>query len=603
MDFNNEELMNSITISKICCLTLAAVLSSSAAISFTDYSIQSGIQSTGFDSPWDVAVGDINNDGFPEIYCMSHVQGTTARVSKIYQSSATLALADITAAAFANVTATGGGQGVMMADLNADGNLDLLTGSNDGVGCIFKNQGNGTFVFYSGFPSTGYPELSTGHFWAREICLGDMDGDGYLDLINSHCTAAADIYWNNGSGVYAARTVAFPLTHGSQTPYKIADPIACDLDNDGSMDIASQRISCFATWPDSLPLTVDFWKNDGHGIFTWVSGSAGLDSGGEQSAFLVGDFENKGSLDIVQLKYPNQGPSKFFLNDGTGHFSQEAASRGLGAGSAYGTYYMKGVAGDFDNDGDLDILYSGDIWTNDGSGHFTKSKLGFSRAGGIAAVADLDNDGDLDVAGPYSDSGGFYLYRNNTDNNSWLKVRVNAGPKNPFGVGAAVSVYNGTNLIGYRQVICASAMQQPLEQHFGLGPATTVRVVVRFPGGKQKEITGVTAGRQIVVDTSGAAVSLGTSPVNRPGAGIRICVSQKPFASVVTIQVLGISKEDAPDVAVYDLSGAQVARLNTDPGSAVAVYRWNTRIAISRICIVRLQMRGRVYTQRFSITQ
>lgn len=71
------------------------------------------------------------------------------------------------------------------------------------------------------------------------------------------------------------------------------------------------------------------------------------------------------------------------------------------------------------------------------------------------------------------------------NSDGWLKVKVNGGDQNPYGVGSRISVYDGAELIGYRQVINSSGIQQPLEQHFGLVSATTVRVEVTFPDGSQ----------------------------------------------------------------------------------------------------------------------
>ena len=68
-----------------------------------------------------------------------------------------------------------------------------------------------------------------------------------------------------------------------------------------------------------------------------------------------------------------------------------------------------------------------------------------------------DRDGDLEIAGAIryweSASDGYYLYRNETNNSAWLVVQADAGPKNPFGVGAKVSVFDGSTLLGFRQII------------------------------------------------------------------------------------------------------------------------------------------------------
>jgi hypothetical protein len=480
----------------VCVIGLAAG-SAAAQPSFTDISSSCGIKYSGNSHrTWDVAIGDIHNNGRTDLYCMVHNQGPTAKNSIIYQSNSSLSLTNITSTVFGSVPATGGGQGAFLTDLNGDGYLDLMTGSNDGVGCVFRNRGDGTYEWYTDFPNY------EGDWGAREISSGDMDGDGDQDIIYGIHHSNMRIARNDGNGVYTKSQISWI---NGETPCGATLPIVADMDNDGDLDIVSQYMSAFGDCPVSRTITVDFWQNNGSGVFTWVSDTHGLLGGEEKCALLVGDFDNDEDLDIIQLQNEPEGPNRYYVNDGDGYFTEMSESRGLGVGDdyPYTDWWCKGNVGDFDNDGDLDLAYYADIYSNDGSGNFTRSELNVSRTGRITGVGDLDGDGDLDQAGINVVKDGWWVYRNNTNDNRWLKVNVDAGPQNRFGVGSKVSVYDGSQRIGYRQVINSSAMQQPLKQHFGLGGAATVRVEVIFPDGSQTIVDNISAGQEITVFADG----------------------------------------------------------------------------------------------------
>ena len=485
-------------------LSLSTVVSvvgeSIAQPSYTDITTSSGIRYSGFGGrSWDVAIGDINGDGINDLYCMAHLQGRDAKYSILYRSNSSLGLSDITGSAFGSITATGGGQGVLYLDLDADGDLDLITGSNDGVGCVLKNQGNGTFGWYEDMP--GY----YGTFHAREFSGGDMDGDGDLDLVIGVHHLNMKIATNNGAGVFDVGQLSWT---GSETPCGATLPIVADMDNDGDLDIVSQFMSAYGTCAVPRNITCDFWRNNGSGTFEWVSDTNGLTNGEEEGVLLVGDFDNDADLDIIQIVYATlgvNGQNRYYVNDGTGHFTDQASSRGISGNSPFTDWWSKAITGDFDNDGDLDIHFRNSIWVNNGSGSFSVTSVS-GISGRISGAGDLDGDGDLDLAGARAywevAGDGFWVWRNNTNNNGWLLVSADDGPLNPFGVGAKVYVYDGTALLGYRQVIAASAMQQPLDQHFGLGSSSVVRVEVLFPDGTLTIRDNVSAGQKIIVTKS-----------------------------------------------------------------------------------------------------
>jgi hypothetical protein len=175
-------------------------------------------------------------------------------------------------------------------------------------------------------------------------------------------------------------------------------------------------------------------------------------------------------------------------------------------------------------------------------------------------------------------------------------------------------VYNGATLIGYRQVLDASAMQQEMIQHFGLGSATTVRVVVTFPDGKQKEVTGVTAGQHITIDTSGAAVK--TEARNaKVGSRPELRVSPNPFNPSTQIELRianpeprispsSIHNSPVVNLSIYNTAGILVKTLmNRAMAAGSHSLVWNAKGIPAGVYIARLSVGGQVFTKRLMLVK
>jgi hypothetical protein len=263
-------------------------------------------------------------------------------------------------------------ESVALGDVDGDGDLDVVEGNFSEGNRIWINDGSGTFT------DSGQ---SLGSFTTFSLALGDIDGDGDLDIVegNYHCEGNR-IWINDGSGTFTDSGQSL----GSYFTYLVA---LGDVDGDGDLDIVAGNSQLEGN---------RIWINDGSGTFT--------DSGQSLGSFktfslALGDIDGDGDLDIVAGN-DNDG-NRIWINDGSGTFSD--------SGQSLGSYDTDSLAlGDIDGDGDLDIVEGNDgqrnrIWTNDGSGTFSDSgqSLGSYYTQSIA-LGDVDGDGDLDiVAGNY----------------------------------------------------------------------------------------------------------------------------------------------------------------------------------------------------------
>jgi hypothetical protein len=265
-------------------------------------------------------------------------------------------------------------QAVVVGDMDGDGDLDLAVGSWNQPNRVYLNDGDGTF-------DTIFHTVGTGSDPTTALALGDLDGDGDLDLVVGNRNGQSVVYMNDGDGTFD--TISHTL--GSGPDFTVALALG-DVDGDGDLDVVT------GNWTQAK-----VYLNDGDGSFDTTFHILGGSSGGAY-ALAVGDVDGDGDLDLILGRYPNE--NMIYLNDGDGTF--DTTSYGLDASDA--TYAL--AAGDVDGDGDLDLAVGnwgepGTLYLNDGDGSFDT----LSRTIGTASdntrslvLADVDGDGDLDLA-------------------------------------------------------------------------------------------------------------------------------------------------------------------------------------------------------------
>jgi hypothetical protein len=242
----------------------------------------------------------------------------------------------------------------------------------------------------------------------------DFDGDGLLDIVTSSLDFLQPMTFkhNDGNGKFSDRSVESRL----DDQLGGLNCVAADYDNDGDMDILVLR----GAWLyDDGCVRKSLLRNDGKGVFTDVTRAAGLaDPASPTQVGVWADFDDDGDLDLFVGNESRVGigdpkgdhPSQLFRNNGDGTFTDVAAAAGLRCNS-----YVKGAAaGDFDNDGRIDLYVSNIgpnvLFHNDGGMRFSDvtAKAGVVEPKERSFATwffDYDNDGWLDLyVGAYSAS-------------------------------------------------------------------------------------------------------------------------------------------------------------------------------------------------------
>lgn len=345
-------------------------------------------------------------------------------------------------------------------DYDGDGDYDVVvtgsTGTNIVAGVFTKLYKNTAGVFAE---DTNNPLIQLG---ASSCTWGDYDNDGDIDLLLAGATdvSAVAVIYNNANGLLTAINTPsiFGATYGSCS--------WVDFDNDGDLDVSIVGIT--AVGGGAVSNQAKLYRNDGNNTFTLASfnlagvhqgdavwadydndkdrdlvavgnDDAGyLETNNGASGFSVttmlglsfaasvwGDFDADGDPDLIVTgtKYDsNVGTINLYKNSGTGVLTS------VGTAGIAAHYSASITAGDYDNDGDLDILLTGatspttytntDLYSNDGTGNFTLvSNSGLDAIfNGKAKWADFDIDGDLDLilsGATYSNYNSFTkIYRN-----------------------------------------------------------------------------------------------------------------------------------------------------------------------------------------------
>lgn len=278
------------------------------------------------------------------------------------------------------LTVGGPAHTILPADMDGDGDLDVLAGYgffDSAAVAWFENLGGGVFG----------PEhlLTSDNHDAHTPNAVDLDDDGDLDVVYAYDRTSGDIQqmqWheNLGGGVFAS-----PLEFGIGGGGDFGPVVSADIDGDGDVDLVSSEdegFNVFAAW----------YENDGTPWFGGWFELAGAPSEGPLPA--VGDIDGDGDVDIATL---TDGDLDWFENGGTGDFDLPIAI------SAGGYEQLQLV--DVDGDGDLDVAVATDDtigWFEQVGGAFPRVHLfatdpmDAAQYASTAATFDPDGDGDLD---------------------------------------------------------------------------------------------------------------------------------------------------------------------------------------------------------------
>ena len=452
---------------------------------FTDVTEKAGLKATGWASG--VCIGDYNNDGFDDIFCTYFGQNI------LYRNNGDATFTEVTKAAGLLNDQPRWGAGCSFLDYNRDGHLDLFVsnyvrfsfehapvpGANSncnwkgipvecgprglptGQHSLYRNNGDGTFTDVS--LQAGITQATQSY--GMTVVAADLDEDGWPDIYVACDSTPSLLFMNNHDGTFreegVLRGVALSDDGTEQAGMGVG---AGDYNLDGHLDLFKTH---FADDANVL------YRNDGKGNFDdvtrtsrlgvetryicWGAGIVDLDNDGYPDLFMVtGNVYPEVERKLPQ--YANKTPRAVFRNLGNGTFEELM----LPAGPAIAEpHCSRGCAfGDFDNDGDIDIL-----------------------------IVNLNE--------PPS------LLRNDLrgrGQKNWLKVKLEGVKSNRGAVGARVLAHYGGKTQA-QAVLSQSSFYSCNDSrlHFGLGSSTSVDLDIYWPNGLHEALKRLPANELITL--------------------------------------------------------------------------------------------------------
>ncbi len=466
---------------------------------FTDVTEKAGLHRTGWASA--VAVGDYNNDGHDDLFV------TYWGHNVLYRNNGDGTFTDVTREAGLMQEAVRWGAGCTFLDYDRDGHLDLFVanylefsfeatpkpgssgfcnwkgvpvncgprGLPPGSGRLYHNNGDGTFMDVT-VPS-GIAK-ATGSYMMTAVSA-DFDNDGWPDIYVACDSTPSFLLRNNHDGTFTDIGLEAGVSLNEDGNEQAGMGVGVgDFDLDGNLDILKTHFS-----DDTSVL----YRNNGKNFFEDVTVNSGL---AVETRFVswgagIVDLDNDGNPDLFIAtgsvypevaaalpNYPLKTPRVIFRNLGNGKFEELIDTAGPGIAAAH---CSRGCAfGDFDNDGDVDIL-----------------------------VVNLNEPPSLlrnDVSGGHH----------------WLKVKLAGVKSNRGAIGARVTAHYGAK-VQAQEVLSQSSFYSASDSrlHFGLGSASTADLEVRWPNGNIEKIAGVAAD-QLVTVREGSGVVKHERFGNRP---------------------------------------------------------------------------------------
>lgn len=413
-------------------------------------------------------------------------------------------------------------------DYDADGRLDLvLAGDCFSRDCtvvpsflhLYRQNELGHFeekTVAAGLLETGY---DNSHHRGG-LSAGDLDGDGYLDLVSAFWKGGLKVYMNQRDGTFADMTAALGISPG---PVAYHQPVMQDFDGDGRVDLFT---------------TVDFtenrlWLNLGNvsGVPSMleVGHAANCDNAMNDMGIALGDLDDDGDLDAYITNIFHNGYHNILQSNeslpGSPWFTEISGTAGARDGGwGWGTTFF-----DLENDGDLDIAevngwhvgswdFPPRLFVNEGgvfSDQATESGWGEVEWGSSLVAVDYDQDGDLDLLEtlPKLSTGGskgaIHVHQNQLvggqPSTRYLLVRPRMSGPNHRAIHARIAVETG-DTTRYRWIGAGGSYlgQEPAEAFFGLGSATSIdRLEIRWPDGRLTVKHRVAVDQVLTVENDG----------------------------------------------------------------------------------------------------
>jgi len=458
---------------------------------FTDVTAKAGIARTGWTVG--VCVGDYDNDGWDDLFC------TTWGHNVLWHNNGDGTFTDVTKKAGLYDERVRWNSGCCWLDYDRDGHLDLFVGNYididlkkipvpgqtgycqwkgipvmcgprglpGGMNILYHNNGDGTFTDVS--EKAGI--LKPGPRYSITAVSYDFDNDGWPDIYVAVDSEPSILYHNNHDGTFTDIAVVAGCAYNEDGQEQAGMGVGvADYDADGWFDIFKTNFS------DD---TSDLYHNNGDGTFTDATFVSGVGVNTQYVGWGAGflDFDNDGWPDILQVNghvYPEiekynldatfKVPRIVYRNLGNGKFKDTSAEMGPGISERFSS---RGCAfGDYDNDGDIDVLV-------------------------------------LNMNDPPS------LLRNDGGNRlNWIKIKLVGTQCNRTAIGARVRVVTGKHSQINEVHSGDSVMSQSdLRLHFGLGQAKTVDLIeVKWPTTQKVEKFTRVEANQILTIREGAGI-------------------------------------------------------------------------------------------------
>lgn len=454
---------------------------------FTDVTDKAGLRGTGYGMG--VAVGDYNNDGYPDLFVTNYGS------SILYRNNGDGTFTDVTAQA--HIKTEGWTTSAGFFDYNNDGCLDLFvcrylkwnfaTGSKfcgtkipgGRAYChpdefkpisnyLFKNNCDGTFTDVS---ESSHIKASEGK--ALGVAFADYNHDGFTDIYVANDSYPQFLFKNNGGGTFTevGTLAGVAYTEDGQTFAGMGTDFA-DIDNDGFPDIVTTAL------PDQY---YAFFHNNGDGTFNYASMTSNL-------AGITRLFSGWG---MHIFDYDNDGRKDLFVANGHVMDNIELTRPHL-------RYLERPLLLKYESNKFVDVsLRSGEVF----------SQVWPSRG---AAFGDLDNDGDIDIV-VSNCNGPAYLLRNEGGNrNHWVGLELRGTKSNRDGLGSKVVLISQSGKVQYNQGTTSGSYLSANDRRvfFGLGKEEAIREIrIDWPSGISQVIANPRPDQILKIEEKAGSVS------------------------------------------------------------------------------------------------